>query len=401
MFQVSRIIRLLLIDALFLGAALFAQSGPGAGSGSGSGSGTSGGGSGSGGPGAGQTTPVIALKIPNETVPPGGVAQMKFLNTEPTPISSGRPHGFFDASMFDDVLGIQLFDMTGDLNGVALVTPPWITVAFEASGAVQGTDYPVMTMAMHVRSDARPGATSQFDLDAASAFYVGGVQAIINPIAPATITVGGTISITNVVPGGGLQPGGAVVKVVGLGFQAHTQVQLNGVQAQSVEVVSPTEIDITLSQATDMTGKKIQVVNPDGSQDTYFSYLRGVNLGASNHFLLTTAVPIFSAVTHSHAIFTGPGTVIPTQYAGLAMQNANLQPANVTVSLFDATGRLLGQSTIPVPSGYRLMRGIEELVGAAPSAGSYAVVSSDQPIQVFGFVADDAQGTVTPFAPSL
>ena len=35
----------------------------------------------------------------------------------------------------------------------------------------------------------------------------------------ATITVGGSISITNVVPGGGVQPAGTVVHILGLGFQ--------------------------------------------------------------------------------------------------------------------------------------------------------------------------------------
>src|SRR5262249_58250287 len=33
----------------------------------------------------------ISLQIPNESGPPGGVVQMKFIVTEPTPISSGGP----------------------------------------------------------------------------------------------------------------------------------------------------------------------------------------------------------------------------------------------------------------------------------------------------------------------
>src|SRR5262249_61756549 len=34
----------------------------------------------------------ISLQIPNESAPPGGVVQMKFIVTEPTPISSGGAH---------------------------------------------------------------------------------------------------------------------------------------------------------------------------------------------------------------------------------------------------------------------------------------------------------------------
>jgi hypothetical protein len=45
------------------------------------------------------------------------------------------------------------------------------------------------------------------------------------------------------------------------------------------------------------------------------------------------------------------------------------------------------------------MREISELTqGAAPTFGSYVVVTSSQPIQVFGFVGDNTAGTVSPFA---
>ena len=271
---------------------------------------------------------------------------MKFLSTEPTPISTGRPHGFYDDSMFDDVLGIELFNPAGDLNGVALVSGGAISVNFECVGALQGTDYPVMTVAMHVRPDALPGSQSQFDLDPSTAFTVNYLPAIVKPIAPATITVGGSISVTNVAPGGGVLPAGTVVKIEGLGFERRTQVQLSGIPAQSVAVVSPTEIDIVLQQATNMTGKKIQVVNPDGSQDTYFSYMRGINLRASNQPMLAHAVPIFSSATHSQAAFTPVAPGSADQFSGLAMQNQNLEIANVTVTLYSAYNQALSSTAI-------------------------------------------------------
>ncbi len=380
------------------GAASFAQS-PGGSSGSGNGSGGSGGGN--GGSGSPNTTPVIALKIPDETVPPGGVAQMKFLNTEPTPISSGRPHMYYDDTVFDDVWGIQLFDSTGDLNGVAMVNGSAISMNFICRGAMQGTDYPVMTIALHVRPNAAVGSHTSFDLASTSAFTVNSIPAILKPIPPATVKVGGSVSITNVVPGGGLLPAGSTVKVQGLGFQPGTQMQLSGIPSQSIAVISPTEIDITLAKATDITGKKIQVVNPDGSQDTYYSYMRGVNLGASNWPLLSNAIPIFSSVTHSQAAFTSIAPALPSQFGGLALQNPSLVDANVKIWLFSATNIILGSSTISVPPGYRLMREVSELTGAAPVPGSFVVVTSDQPLQVFGFMADNAAGTITPFAAAV
>ena len=368
-------------------AAAFAQS-PGGSSG----------GANSGGPGTPHTTPVVSLKIPNETAPPGGVAQMKFLNTEPTPISSGRPHGLFDPTMFDDIWGIQLFNSLGDLNGVALIDGSSFSIDYVSDGTLQGTDYPVMTIALHVRPDAVPGSHSQFDLDNSTSFDVNSVAAIVKPIAPATITVGGSISIVNVVPGGGLQPAGSLVKILGLGFQPRTQIQLNNVQAKSVSVVSPTEIDIVLAQATDMTGKKIQVVNPDGSQDTYFSYLRGISMGVSNWGLLNSCVPIFSSVTHSYALFPSIAPAASSQFSGIAVQNPSSLPVNITVSLFDAAHALVGTSTVPIPPGYRFMREIHELLGATAASGDTVVVTADQPIQVFAYMADTAAHTVTPVA---
>ncbi len=376
--------------------AAFAQS-PG-GSGSGSGSGSSGGTGASSGSGSGTT---ITLKIPDETVPAGGVAQMKFLNTEPTPISSGRPHSYYDDSLFDDVLGIQLFNPAADLNGVAVVQGTAIWIDFICNGSMTGTDYPVMTMALHVRPDASLNQQTQFDLASNSTFDVNGVPAIVKPIAPALVTVGGSVSIVNVVPGGGLLPAGAVVKVMGIGFQPRTQVQLSGIQAQSITVVSPTEIDIMLAQPADMTGKKIQVVNPDRSQDTYFSYMRGLNVGASSWPLLAGAIPIFSSVSHSQATFTTLTPAAASQIAGIAMQNQGLLATNVTVSLYSPANQPLGSASVALPSGHRLMREISELTGVAPPAGSYVVVSAGQPIQVFGFLADNQTQVFTPFAATV
>lgn len=350
------------------------------------------------GPGGSGNKAVISLKITNETVPPGGVAQMKFLNTEPTPISSGRPHGLFDPTMFDDIWGIQLFDSLGDLNGVALVDGSSFSVQYISNGTLQGTDYPLMTIALHARPTAVPGSHSQFGLDPSTSFNVSSVPAVVKPIAPATVTIGGTISIVNVVPGGGPQPAGAVIRIEGLGFRPRTQVQLNNVPAKSVSVVSSTEIDIVLAQATDMTGKKIQVVNPDGSQDTYFSYLRGVNMGVSNWALLNNCVPIFSSVTHSRAVFHALAPAGPQQFSGIALQNPSSFPVNVTVSLRDAANSLIAKSTLPLPSGYRFMREIHELLGATAAPGNTLIVTADQPIQIFAYIADIAAHTVTPFA---
>lgn len=357
-----------------------------------------------GGPGPSSSTSTtstkqVSLHIPNEMAPPGGLVQMKFMVTEPTPISTGKPIVNFDAGTFDAVLGIELFAPTGDVNGIAMINGSQVALTYTTTAGPQGTDYPIMSMALHVRDDAAVGSQTQFNLDPSSTWILGLLGATtMKPQPPAIVTVGGSVSITNIVPGGGLLPAGSVVSIQGIGFQPDTQVQLNAIKFSSIQFVSPREIQFTLAEDTNMTGQKIQVVNPDGSQDVYFSYLRGINLLQSARPMLAGAVPVFSSVTHSGAVFAPLMPRQATQFSGLAVQNPNQAPVDVTISLHAPTGEVLGSSTVTLPSGYRVMQEISEMTqGAAPVLGSYAVVSSTQPIQVFGFYADESTGSVWPF----
>jgi hypothetical protein len=391
------------LGILITTTALWGQ-GPGPGGG-GSGPGGSGSGSGGGNSGSGGGAPVqpIAFHIPNEMAPPGGLVQMKFLLSVPTPISTGGPVMNFDAGMFDSVWGIELFCPDGDLNGIAIVNGSRVITHYATTAGAAGTDYPIMTVALHIRPDATTGNSTQFQLDPASTYTVSpsGAATTVKPAPPATVTVGGTISILDVVPGGGLLPAGTVVSIKGMGFQPKTQVQLNAIRASSIQLVNSGEIHFTLAETTNMTGQKIQVANPDGSQDTYFSYLRGITLAQSSQSLLQGAVPIFSSVTHSSAVFTPIAPPSGSQFTGVAVQNPSVAPANVTVALYSSGNTLLGGSSFTLPSGDRLMGSTAEFTqGAAAPAGSYLLVTSTQPIQVFGFLADNASGTVAPFAAS-
>lgn len=352
------------------------------------------------GPGpSGASTRQVSLKIPNEAAPPDGVVQMKFMVTEPTPISSGRPAFGFDATTFDAVWGIELFCPTGDVNGMALINGSRVNLFYITSSGAQGTDYPIMSVALHVRPDAPFGSQTQFGLDPTSTWILGLLGgASLKPVPPALVTVAGTISITNVVPGGGLQPAGTVIRVKGIGFQPKTQIQLNQIKASSIAVVSPEEIQITLAEAINMTGQKIQVVNPDGSQDTYFSYMRGIPLGQSSRALLAHAVPIFSSMKYSTALFAPIAVAAGTQFVGLALQNPNQQPVSVHLSLVSAANSSLATVTINLPGSYHLTRQMSELFGGVlPPPGSYIKISASKPVQMFGFLGDDSTGTFSPF----
>jgi hypothetical protein len=306
--------------------------------------------------------------------------------------------------MFDGVWGIELFCPDGDLNGVAMIDGSRVNIRYTTTAGAAGTDYPIMTVALHIRPDASPGNKTQFQLDSSSTWTISpfGTTATLKPDQPATVTVGGTISILDVVPGGGVLPAGSMVSIRGIGFQPKTQVQLNAIKFSSIQFIGSSEIQFTLAEPTKMTGQKIQVVNPDGSQDTYFSYLRGTPLGRSSQPLLAGAVPIFSSVTHSWAVFTPIAPDSSSQLTGIALQNPSPSSANVTVALYSSANTLLGSSSFTLPSGYRLLGETSEMAqGVAPGVGSYLVVASTQPVQVFGFLGDNASGTVIPFTAAL
>jgi len=337
----------------------------------------------------------ISLHIPDESAPPGGIVQMKMLVTDPSPVSSGGPR--FAALSGALVRGIQLFNPTGDVSGVAMIGSSMVSVAYISSTGTQGSDYPIMTVALQLPSNLSVGTKLPFSLDPSSTWTLGLLgTATMKPIPPATITVGGSISITDVVPGGGLQPPGTVISVRGVGFQSGTQVQLSNIKAGSITVLSPQEIQIALAEPTQMTGKKIQVTNPDGSSDTYFSYMRGVPLGQSNQPLLASALPIFSSSTYSQAAFSS-GEISTSEFSGIAVQNPNLAPVTVTFTLLSSSNVALGSATLVIPSGNRIMRESSELTGVAPQPGSYLVVSSDLSVQMFGFQGDNLTGTVLPY----
>jgi hypothetical protein len=305
-----------------------------------------------------------------------------------------------NTSVFGGVSGIEAFNLTGDVNGVAMLNGAELHVDYITSSGTSGTDYPIMTIALPIRKQAPVGQQINFSLDPSSTWILGLLgKATLKPIPPAVVTVGGSISIFNVVPGGGTLAAGSVVSIRGMGFQTKTQIQLNSIKANSIRVVSPQEIQFTLEESTNMTGQKIQVVNPDGSQDTYFTYLRGTRLGQSDRALLNGAMPIFSSLLHSAALFAPMAPPSSTQFTGIAMQNPGPAAANVTVGLYSSAGTQLGSMVVALPAGNWIMKEIAELTGVAPAAGDYARLSSSAPIEAFGFLADDAAGSIAPFAP--
>ena len=146
-----------------------------------------------------------------------------------------------------------------------------------------------MTVALRLKPTVQNGQVFGVALDQSASFWRNllGLPIAVE-LKPGSITVGGSVSITNVVPGGGVLPAGGTFRILGMGFSPQTKVQLNPLKASSIQYVSPGEIRVTVKDGGVLDGTKIQVSNPDNSSDTYYSYLRGVPVGASARPLLAT-----------------------------------------------------------------------------------------------------------------
>ena len=346
------------------------------------------------------------IRVSSETVPAGGMAQMKVLLTSPKPITSGNMDLDMSDVSFDSIDGIALFNSAGDVGGAAVVNNGKVNVQFTSPKGTLGVDadYPLLTVALTLSKSAIPGQSFPVTLNPSASVWDDLLGA---PIAfefqQGKITVGGSVSITNVVPGGGTLPGGATFSIFGTGFTPQTKVSLRGINASNIQYISPTQFLVTLRETGTLDGALITVQNPDNSIDTYYSYMRGVPVGQSTRPLLAQTTPVFSIATANEAILppTISSQVNADYFTGLALQNPNAATASVTVEAHSANGGLIGSQAVTLTSGARISREVSEWFGVTLPTGGYLHVVSAQPVQVLGLLGNDSTGVVLPIMPNI
>src|SRR6266850_2329247 len=170
------------------------------------------------------------LRIPDETVPPGGMLQLKVEITEPKPILKGGQRARYQAQFLGPVQGIALFSPKGDASGTAVLSKGAAQISLSSPLFDMGKiiDYPILTIAMPVKTTAIPGKTAQLVLDPSLSRWVdpnGQDYPVL--LTNGIVTVGGTLSISNILPGGGVVPAGTKIRILGMGFQPNSKVQVN------------------------------------------------------------------------------------------------------------------------------------------------------------------------------
>jgi len=341
--------------------------------------------------------PGLWVDVSSETIPPGGTVQVKYTLTESAPISVPGPKAVFDPDLFDGLEGVNLFNGTGDVYGVALVQGSTVLVNYISPNGSFGTDiqdpYPWMTIAMHVRQDAPVGANYTLSLGPYDPEY----QVTVDP---GTFVVGGTLSISNVIPGGGWVPASKVVTVQGTGFYTGVRVSAPGLCIASMEVVSSTEIQLTLGSPAVMDGQEITVSSGQASSVTYYSYLRGTPVAVSSLPLFAAAVPIFSTRGRTFAQFAALQPIPENQVYGLAVENPGANTTRVSVSLYAPNAAFVTETTLYLPSGGEIAQTLTELFGGVtPQAGSTIEIRSSHEFRTVGLLGDTNAGTVLPLVP--
>ncbi len=345
----------------------------------------------------------VELTIPDETVPPGGMLQLKVQITEPKPISKGGQKAAYASSVFGPVQGIALFSPAGDASGTAVLSKGAAHFSLSSPLFTMGTsiDYPVLTIAMPVKTTAVPGKTANLILDPSLSQWVDpNGQDYPALLTNGLFTVGGTLSISNIVPGGGVVPAGTRIAIMGIGFQPDSLVQVNEAILATQTYVGPNEIDVTLTTDINMTSRRIRVKNPSTNERaTYYSYQRTTNMGKSKHALIAATVPLFAQSPWVLAYFRP--VLNGAQFSGLALENPTAQPVVVRLQLFGSNGTLLKARNVKLLPNKRFTRDLVELfIGVVPGTGTSLKVTSPVAIPMLGLLGDDTLGTVDPVAPS-
>jgi hypothetical protein len=345
----------------------------------------------------------MELRIDNETVPPGGMLQLKVAITEPKPILKGGQKARFAAPFLSPPSGIALFSPAGDASGTAVLAKggAHFSLSSPISDMGNSIDYPILTVAMPVKATAVPGSTADLVLDPSISQWAdpkGKPYPVL--LTNGILTVGGTISIANVVPGGGVVAAGQKIVITGVGFQPKSKVQINEGTIATKAYVSPNEIDVTLKTPLNMTSRRIKINAPSTNETaTYYSYQRTPEAGRSKHALIASTVPLFSQQVWSLAYFKP--VLNASQFTGLALQNPLMKTAAVRLQLLGSNGMVLATRNLTLQPRTRVTRDLAELFpGVVPGAGTTLKVFANAPIPMLGLLGDDVLGTVEPVSPS-
>lgn len=326
----------------------------------------------------------LAVRVPNLTVPAGGVAQIQVFAGSPVTLVSGELVLDLDPTVFGAITAADVFSATGDQVGAANIQDRHVDVQFRSLTGSVGRlpGLPILTVTVPVLSTAAADVVSVITVKSGTSQSSPwkDVQNVPYSVTNGSgaLTVGGSLSVGSVTPGGGKLPGGSVVRIGGTGFVAATKVTVDGVALANVQLVSSQEMDITVAAPVDLSGKRVVVQNPDGAQAAFFSALRGSYVERPSSGVLATVQPIFPQQLYL-AADAGNFTL---SNAAIALRNPSLQPVDVGVKAITtapSNSSVTGSTITLAPGGIYVVPGFQVTGG---SFRTRAEVVPTAPIQM-------------------
>ena len=350
-----------------------------------------------GGGGGGIVVPgIVSLALSDEVVPAGGVAQIKLLMTEPRPIVMGGGGMVFDT--FDmDVLGIAVHSTAGDAVGTAVYQRGQLVINMVSPSGTLGSvaGYPILTIAVRIKPGTPVGTRIPFNLILPASGWqdiLGSVQAV--ETKGGSVTVGGSLSIDNVLPGGGLILPGQTIRILGKGFQQGMSTRIDGFSQKSLQIASSNEIDAVSATPFTLDAVRMVFKLKSGEQQTYYSYQRPSDVKRLGESITEKAVPMINAKAPKEAaILFGNGA----GNKAVALQNPFPTDTTVNLQMVTLFGSIVGNATVVVPAGSRMTRTLDSLFVPFTGSSLWAVrVVSAAGIESMGLIGDELAGTVQP-----
>jgi hypothetical protein len=353
------------------------------------------------------------LSVASPTVPAGGLLQMQVFMTEPKPILKGKQgvgtktaqQAFVADTValpLDAVRDAAIFSTDETVCGFAVMNAGATRFFFSSPLGTfgQNTDTPVLTVAYPVKATAKPGQSVSLTLDPNDSLWLDpqGDDYVLE-LKSGAMTVGGSLSITDVIPGGGVVPAGTVISITGVGFEPQSKVDFGEAKVATTQYVNSKLIEVTLRNAAQISGQRIRIDNQNNEQAVYFPYQRTKRSGKSTHALVAASFPLFAQTPQTLGYFRP--ILEGTSFSGIALQNLNSTSAKATLKLYSSTGALLSTKALTLPTNTYVARDLAELFPqASPKDGTRLTVTSNLAIQMLGLLGDDASGMVLPVAPT-
>lgn len=299
-------------------------------------------------PGLATAGPTLALTVSHETAPPGATAQIKLSTATPQIVASGEISLNLDPNFFGSPTSIVPLGAAGDGSGYASVSAGHVDIHFYNVGGI--AQRPILAITVPLLPSVKIGTAAAITADPSGSVWTdptGNSYAVT--ITGGAVTAGGSLSVQNVSPSGGLLRAGSVLRIFGTGFDSSTVIDIPALAIASVQAAAPQELDVRLAAPADIGGKQITVRGPDGSEVDFFGSVAAPPLGTSPSGRFDGTLPLFPTLSYQ------AGAAHTTQYNSgwFALANPGTEP--VAAELYPTMGGPVSytqQFTVPAGGVY-------------------------------------------------